>query len=244
MKNLRCLLLMLPLFLNGCSTIQSVTSAAQPIWPWKLPEESVGNSEAVVNVLCSGKDANSKTTCTETDALAAYFNATKYCRSVQNYYESGGKRAFATKTGIGILGTFSAIVMAPLSSGSAASAWTGLSGVANAAQTSLDEEFEKTVYAKRRAFIDEAAEAGESKYLELSGQGKPATTLIATAIQTARSCSTASAKADDAIFNALASKTEVKEQNRSNNTSQNTKETEAKQSKPSPVTDKNTPTGK
>lgn len=121
-----------------------------------------------MNVLCSGKVTNGKTTCTETNALAAYFNASKYCRAVQNYYEPGGKRAFATKTGIGVLGTFSAIVMAPLSSGSAASAWTGLSGVANAAQTSLDEEFEKAVYAKRRAFIDQAAKEGESKYLNMS----------------------------------------------------------------------------
>lgn len=200
-------------FLNACSTVQSIAAAPQPSWPWLKADDPNMSLAEIIQTFCSGKDANDKVTCTDNDALVAFYNASRYCRGVQNYYESGGKRAFATKTGIGLIGTFSSIVMAPLSTGSAATAWTGISGVANAAQTALEDEFEKTIIAKRRAFIDKAAEEGEQKFLELSqntNKQTPPAILIATAIQTARSCSTASAKADDSVLQALAVNTSSK----------------------------------
>lgn len=168
-------------FVSGCASINPFSNPA-PQWPW-------GSDN-----ICKASPCNSN------DALESYIKANKFCREVQNYYESGGQRANNTKFGIGVVGTLAGAVVAPIAKGSAASAWAGLSGAANGVQTSLDDAFSTSLAVNRRVAIVAATSAGDLRY-----QG--ATTdnaRVAASVSMATSCANASALADQNALKSLA----------------------------------------
>ncbi len=123
------LLPFLVIVLPGCSSFFSAPTA---VWPWK----------GSINICQS--------VCTSSEALDALNAASQFCRAVQNYYENGGQRTNNAKLVVGGIGTIAGTVVAPVSGGSAAAAWSGLSGAANAFQLSIDEVFSSNLAIKRR----------------------------------------------------------------------------------------------
>ncbi|MGY0565710.1 MAG: hypothetical protein ACW7DQ_19760, partial [Paraglaciecola chathamensis] len=111
------LLPFLIIVLSGCKSLLSSHTAE---WPWKVSEN-----------IC-------QSVCNSSEALDAINAASKFCREVQNYYENGGQRTNNAKLAVGGIGTIAGTVVAPVSGGSAAAAWAGLSGAANAFQLSID----------------------------------------------------------------------------------------------------------
>jgi len=165
--------------LSGCASLVGASSAS---WPW--PSQS--------NICAAAS-------CTDAEALKAFVEASSFCREVQNYYESGGQRANSTKVAIGAVGAIAGTVIAPVANGSAAMAWSGLSGATNAVQLSIEEMFSSTVTVKRRAAVASAAETGATSYSSASDNSAK----VIAAINMARSCAMSSAKADEAAVKAL-----------------------------------------
>jgi len=165
--------------LSGCASLYGASSTT---WPWKAESN-----------ICAG------TTCSEAEALKAYVAASSFCRDVQNYYESGGQRTNSTKVAIGAVGTLAGSVVAPIANGTAAKAWSGLSGATNAVQLSLDEAFAAAVTVKRRAAVSSAAADGASAYAKAADANKR----VLAAVDMARLCAMGSAEADKAAVKAL-----------------------------------------
>lgn len=179
MKGLN-LLLPLPLLLSGCG---SLNSQHGPEWPW--PEDQPA---------CAAG-------CTSQDAVLSFQKASQFCRSVQNYYERGGRIADNEKLGIGLLGTLSGAVFAPLSRGSAATAWAGLAGSTNALQAAMDESFATSMAVTRRSYVVEAYGQGVTAYQEAGSDDQRVTLAIAMAT----SCAIAPALADRDTLKAISS---------------------------------------
>ncbi|MEO6117476.1 MAG: hypothetical protein ABIP37_00220 [Methylotenera sp.] len=138
-------------------------------------------------------------TCVKKEATLAFNQANDYCRRVQNYYENQGFRASGTKFGIGILGTLAGAVFAPISTGSAATAWSGLSGATNGMQTSFNEAFSNQLTIKYRAAVVTAAAEGVAAYKSVVDPNDK----VDAAISMARSCSMASALAEQQALKAI-----------------------------------------
>ena len=171
--------LVLPL-MAGCASWVTGNAAK---WPW---------SQGTALCKSNGCDLN--------DAIAAFEAASEYCRSVHNYYESGGRKSGASQFIVGAVGTVAGTVVAPLASGTAAKALAGVSGAANAVQLSMDEAFSTSVAVRRRVAVAEAASSAAATFnAESQDNGKRVTL----AINMARDCSMAGAKADQAALQAI-----------------------------------------
>ena len=167
--------------LSGCAGL--VGSARSPSWPWPNPA-----------LICK------QATCDAAEGIAAFNAASIFCKDAQNYYESGSQLASSTKIAIGAVGSVAGAVIAPIAHGSAATAWSGLSGTTNALQMSIEEAFSATVAVKRRAKIAEKAAQ------EADTVAKQANTnlQVFAAINMARACAMSSAEADAEAIRALA----------------------------------------
>lgn len=165
------------IFLSGCAKIFSAPSAN---WPWK-----------------SGSPC--KSTCTTSEALTAFNDASQFCRAVQNYYENGGQRTNNAKLAIGGIGTLAGTVVAPVSTGSAATAWSGLSGAANAFQVSIDDAFSTNIAIKRRNAVQTVFSENSTKIVNEENNDKK----VQLAINMAAECAMSSAVADQEAMKAL-----------------------------------------
>jgi len=139
-------------------------------------------------------------TCTDSEALQSYLQAHVFCRSVHNYYESGGNKASTTQLVIGGIGSLAGAVISPLSSGDAAKAWSGLSGATNALQATVKENFAGSISAKRTNAVLDATTRGEASYTAADNS----TAKVMASINMATACSMAPAKADTDAIKALA----------------------------------------
>ncbi len=170
-----CIALTLP----GCANLGGGIATAA--WPW--PENSAK--------LCGP--------CNAKQALIAFNDASKFCRDVQNYYESGGRRQGSNQVYIGALGSIAGSVLAPISKGTAATAWSGLSGATNALQLSIDEAFSANVAVKRRVAVSDAAKTAANAYNTETDYDKK----FASAVNMARNCAMGAADADKIILKAI-----------------------------------------
>ncbi len=171
------------LCLQGCASVTGISSAK---WPW-------GDGSRP----CKISDA-----CTAGDALDAFAAASDYCRSVQNYYESGGRKSDTTKFAVGAVGSLAGTVVAPIAKGTAAKAWSGLSGATNAVQLSMEETFSTSLAVKRRVAVVDAADKGSTAYMAATEPTKK----VNLAIEMARKCSMAGAEADQKALQSLSAK--------------------------------------
>ena len=165
--------------LPGCSSLLSAPTA---VWPWK------GSS------ICQSD-------CTSSEALGALNAASQFCRAVQNYYENGGQRTNNAKLAVGGIGTIAGTVVAPVSGGSAAAAWSGLSGAANAFQLSIDEVFSSNLAIKRRKEVQKAFVDGSNKIIDADASDY--NKKVELAIKMATACAMGSAIADQAAMKAI-----------------------------------------
>lgn len=182
--------------LIGCTSAGGIKGAK---WPWKDGAIPCGE------------------TCEKEHALRAFIESSKYCRDVQNYYESGGFYATSSRLVVGTLGALAGSVFAPLAEGTAAKAWAGLSGATNALQSQMDEAFSSAVAVRRRSAIAQIADEGFKRYFK---EGNSNTDKVLIAIDTARACSMGSAVADRATLRAL---TDFSDDNGSNDGGSNDK---------------------
>lgn len=158
--------------LTGCA---SIIGANSPDWPW------------------TGTSACRAAACDAKEAMDAFNAASDYCRRVQNYYEAGGQKANSNKVAIATAGTLAGSVIAPIANGTAAKAWSGLSGATNALQATMDEAFSASVSIKRRAAVVSAAQQGFKNY---KSSGTDSNGQVIAAINMASECSMSSARAD------------------------------------------------
>jgi hypothetical protein len=156
--------------LSACGTL---LSAPTPPWPWQ-------------------KSSACQAECRPQEALVAYTKASEFCRGVQNFYEAGGQRANSTKLAVGVTGTLAGAVFAPIASGRAVTAWSGLSGAANGIQSSFDETFSTSLAVNRRAFVVAAVVEGDRRYTAAPSQDEK----VIAAISMATACANAAALAD------------------------------------------------
>lgn len=173
--------------LTGCAGLRG--SSATP-WPW-----AEGEGKAPPVPVC--KDMSQ---CTKSDAMAAYMSATEFCRKLHAYYESGGRKNEGYQFGMGAAGVLAGSVFAPISKGTAAKAWSGLSGAANAVQLSMEETFAMSVAVRRSMSVKKAADAGADKFAQA---GKDADAQVLAAVEMARKCSMAAAQADAESLEAI-----------------------------------------
>nr|VFK44007.1 MAG: hypothetical protein BECKTC1821E_GA0114239_103023 [Candidatus Kentron sp. TC] len=166
------------ILINGCA--KTMFNAPTADWPWE-------------------KNFPCENTCTAKEAIDAFTEANEFCRDVQNFYESGGQRSNNTKLAIGTVGTIAGSVIAPISNDTAAKAWSGLSGAANAFQTAMDEAFSVNIAIRRRKAVADAAAKGSEEFKKSQNP----TERIVIAVDMARDCATSPAKADHAIFSAI-----------------------------------------
>ena len=171
--------------LSGCAAIGQKSS---PIWPWREGDKVKNPCES---------------DCTDKEALNAYLQAHEFCRQVHNYYESRDNRAGFSQLIVGTVGTLAGAVIAPISSGGAARAWSGLSGATNALQTSIEDNFSGQIASKRRAAVQDATKEGGSKY----ATSLAATDKVIASINMAAACAMAPSKADTSVFKALGDST-------------------------------------
>jgi hypothetical protein len=118
------LVLVFVLFLTGCTKLGLTRS--DPVWPWTPKVES--KLSGCLNGNCSQKDAYEAVLATVT-----------YCRQVSNHYENGGNVTDRTRLGVKVLGVLAGSVFGVTAGGSAAKAWSGLSGATNGIQSDLGE---------------------------------------------------------------------------------------------------------
>lgn len=167
--------------LSGCQT--NIFGAESPEWPWKNIDDKT---------MCGS-------TCNPGDATREFLKAATYCRAVQNYYESGGKIATNTQLAVGAVGILAGSVIAPITKGSAAAAWSGLSGATNALQIPMQEAYSASISIKRRALIAKNAQTDLLKYTDAVDSSQK----VALAIAMALNCSTGAATADAFALKAL-----------------------------------------
>ncbi|SDA63497.1 hypothetical protein SAMN03159443_01916 [Pseudomonas sp. NFACC15-1] len=98
-----------------------------PIWPWDQKSDGVPLSDC------------RKTSCSDNDMFSAMLATGTYCRQVSNYYESGGNINSNTRLGVKVLGVLAGSVFGITAGGSAAKAWSGLSGATNGIQADLSD---------------------------------------------------------------------------------------------------------
>lgn len=168
--------------ISGCS-LRSAFTDEDDMWPYKDPRK-----------VCT------TTSCNRTDAMVAYINAKDFCRKVQNYYEKGGNISDSTKFGIGMFGTLAGAVFAPISHGTASTAWSGLSGATNGIQASFDETFSASVRSNRLSAVAVAAQTGDTAY---QNAGDDNAKRVEAAVNMATACANAPAVADKKTLEAV-----------------------------------------
>jgi hypothetical protein len=176
------LLAFILLSISGCAMF-----TREPDFPWsadKLPCYA-----ATTNATCSAKDA-----------LEAYTLARAYCHKLSRSYEDGGDFINSSSFAIGGIGTLAGAVFSPLAGGGAKTAWSGLSGSANALQTALNTNFSNAVNARRRAEIGNSGAAARD---QVSREKKDPTMQVFAAIDMAYDCKMAIGRADVAAIQAL-----------------------------------------
>ena len=182
---MKLLLVACAVLLSGCAGLRGSTSTP---WPWAqgAPERPV----------C--KDMGN---CRSDDALHAYMSASDYCRRLHAYYESGGRKNEGFQFGVGAAGAVAGSLIAPIAKGTAAKAWSGLSGAANAVQLSMEEAFSTSVAVRRSLKVKSAADAGAEAFTKA---GNPYAAVLV-AVEMARACSMAATDADAEALEALRS---------------------------------------
>lgn len=170
------------LFVSGCAMFNK-----EPSFPW-----SSGN------LPCS--KGNEIGVCDEKEALKAYTLARAYCHELSSNYEDGGDFVSSSTFAIAGVGTLAGAVFSPLAEGGAKTAWSGLSGSANALQTALNTNFSNAVNARRRAEIANSGAAARDQIAR--EEDKPMKQVLA-AIDMAYDCKMAIGRADVAVVQAL-----------------------------------------
>lgn len=101
--------------------------AAEPAsWPWKVSADAKLAG-------CSG-------VCTTPEMYESVIAATSFCRQVSNFYENTGNDNSRVRLGVKVLGIFAGSVFGVTAGGTAAKAWSSLSGATNGIQTDLGDE--------------------------------------------------------------------------------------------------------
>lgn len=169
-------------FVSGCAMFTK-----EPDFPWNAD-----------NLPCYAATATG--TCTAKDALQAYTLARAYCHKLSRSYEDGGDFVNSSTFAIGGIGTLAGAVFSPLAGGGAKTAWSGLSGSANALQTALNTNFSNAVNARRRAEIGNSGAAARD---QVSREKKNPTMQVFAAIDMAYDCKMAIGRADVAVIQAI-----------------------------------------
>ena len=167
---------------SGCSML-----TREPPYPWseeKLPCADTKN--AIKN-------------CGKEDVLKAYTLARAYCHELAAKYEDGGDLINSSTFAIAGVGTLAGAVFSPLAEGGAKTAWSGLSGSANALQTALNTSFSNAINARRR---DEIGKSGVA-YKDQIARESDATKQVQAAMDMAYDCKMAVGRADAAVVKAI-----------------------------------------
>ncbi len=162
--------------ISGCSLWKS-----EPAWPWtaeKLPCDSV---------------------CSNAEAVKSFTAAMTYCIALQDYHANNGGVLNSGRFVMAATGTLAGAVFAPLASGSASTAWSGLSGSTNALQSSLDENFSTVLAVKRRSSV---AKAGKDAMESFPGKADPDARVYAS-VAMAFNCAVAAADVESAAIRAI-----------------------------------------
>lgn len=177
------MLILICIFLcaSGCSMFTK-----EPNFPWT--EDNLPCSKAKV-----------ADTCDKTEVLRAYTLARAYCHQLSRKYEDGGDLINSSTFAIASVGTLAGAVFSPLAEGGAKTAWSGLSGSANALQTTLNTNFSNAVNARRRA---EISNSGASAKDQISRETDHTKQVLA-AVDMAYDCKMAVGRADVAVILAL-----------------------------------------
>jgi hypothetical protein len=122
-----------------------------------------------------------------------------YCRAVHNWYESDGNRAGVAQTSIGSLGIVAGSIAAPLSTGNAAKAWAGMSGAANAMQSTMRDNLAGSLSANRTRAVLQATREGQVTY----AKARTSNDQVIAAFNMATECSMAPAAADSEALRAI-----------------------------------------
>lgn len=153
--------------------------AKTPDWPWEKPP-------------CTGA-------CSDDAAVQAYSDAITYCSKIQEYYYRGGKYIAGGRFATAAVGTLAGAVLAPITSGAASTAWSGISGSSNALQASMDDNFAQAAAIRRRASVAEAGKAGILAYMNATTPSSKVTIAVSMAFN----CSVAGAAADSSSLRAI-----------------------------------------
>jgi hypothetical protein len=138
--------------------------------------------------------------CTDIDAEKAYSDAITYCSKTQEYFYRGGKYIAGGRFATAAVGTLAGAVLAPITSGAASTAWSGISGSSNALQASMDDNFTQAAAVRRRASVSEAGKTGILAYSNATTPGSKVTIAVSMAFN----CSVAGASADASSLQAIA----------------------------------------
>ena len=163
------------LLLAACSTFNSYT------WPWPVNTKPCQKS------------------CTPEESMKAVADAAGFCRNVQNHYEFKDSTLDNTQVLISWTGALAGSVAAPIAKGSAVKAWSGLSGITNGLQDSLNRQYSDTVMLARRKSVYDAA----SKNIESIISAPDDNARVRAAIAMAMACALSSASIDIKLNKAL-----------------------------------------
>lgn len=164
----------------------------QPEWPWDKEDP----------VPCTG---NNETNCYLKDAIDSYVKATTFCRQVLNYYESGGSISNNSKLAVGVIGALSGSVVSVVANGSAAKAWSGLSGATNGIQASMDQAFSAVLNANRMSQVRIAYQSNAKEIIGKSDASSAASyqNIVFSSVKMAADCAMGSANADAKLIQKL-----------------------------------------
>lgn len=170
-----CLVLGIAL-VSGCSIW-----TLKPDWPWPDGETPCKDS------------------CGDVEAAKTFAQAITYCIKVQDYHARNGGALNSGRFVMAATGTLAGAVFAPLASGSASTAWSGLSGSTNALQSALDENFSSVLVVKRRSGVAKAGKDAIEKFPEKG----PAHVRAQASVVMAFNCAVAGAEVESAAIRAL-----------------------------------------
>lgn len=77
--------------------------------------------------------------CTQAEAIAAVAKAQNFCMELREFHERGGQISGGQRLFVGVLGSLAGSVFATTAGGTAAKAWSGLSGATNGIQLQIDQ---------------------------------------------------------------------------------------------------------
>lgn len=170
--------------LSGCMGMRGQTAVK---WPW-------ADRDGTVRSVCA------KPSCDASEALRAYMEASQFCRNVAIYYENGGKTSGLSQFAVGTIGVLAGSVAAPIAQGTAATAWSGLSGATNALQIPMEQTFSASLATTRQNAVVVAAANGAAAYREA---GTDSNKQALAALNMALECSLAPSRADQEALRSL-----------------------------------------